>query len=104
MAPHQGKYIRPLLSITREQTEKLCKEVDIIIPLAAIVGFPACAADPQLAKEINFNQIFNISKLFAIYTLRPIKSSSFQRWFWEIDIHIINQVAVYHIYIFLVKN
>jgi len=34
--------------------EKLCNEVDVIIPLAAIVGFPACAADPKLAKEINF--------------------------------------------------
>ena len=45
-----------------ELLEKLCKEVDIIIPLAAIVGFPACASDPQLAKEINFNQIFNIVK------------------------------------------
>lgn len=40
--------------------EKLCNEVDVIIPLAAIVGFPACAADPQLAKEINFKQIINI--------------------------------------------
>lgn len=42
--------------------EKLCNEVDVIIPLAAIVGFPACAADPQLAKEINFKQIVNIVK------------------------------------------
>lgn len=42
--------------------EKLCKEVDAIIPLAAIVGFPACAADPQLAKEINFKQIVNIAR------------------------------------------
>jgi nucleoside-diphosphate-sugar epimerase len=40
--------------------EKLCNEVDVIIPLAAIVGFPACAADPKLAKEINFDQIVNI--------------------------------------------
>lgn len=40
--------------------EKLCKDADVIIPLAAIVGFPACAADPQLAKEINFKQILNI--------------------------------------------
>jgi nucleoside-diphosphate-sugar epimerase len=45
-----------------ELLEKLCKEVDIIIPLAAIVGFPACAADPKLAKEINFQQIVNIVK------------------------------------------
>lgn len=42
--------------------EKLCNEADIIIPLAAIVGFPACAQDPQLAKEINFQQIVNIVK------------------------------------------
>jgi len=40
--------------------EELCIEADVIIPLAAIVGFPACAADPQLANEINFKQIFNI--------------------------------------------
>jgi nucleoside-diphosphate-sugar epimerase len=42
--------------------EKLCNEVDVIIPLAAIVGFPACDAEPELAKEINFKQIFNIVK------------------------------------------
>lgn len=42
--------------------EKLCNEVDVIIPLAAIVGFPACDADPKLAKEINFQQIVNIVK------------------------------------------
>ena len=42
--------------------EKLCKEADAIIPLAAIVGFPACAADPKLAREINFQQIVNIVK------------------------------------------
>ena len=42
--------------------EELCKKADVIIPLAAIVGFPACAADPALAKEINFDQIFNIVK------------------------------------------
>jgi nucleoside-diphosphate-sugar epimerase len=42
--------------------EKLCNEVDVIIPLAAIVGFPACDAEPQLAKEINFQQIVNIVK------------------------------------------
>ena len=48
----------------RNQTllEKLCNEADVIIPLAAIVGFPACASDPKLAKEINFDQIVNIVK------------------------------------------
>jgi len=44
------------------ELEKLCKEADVIIPLAAIVGFPACAQDPKLAKEINFDQIVNIVK------------------------------------------
>jgi nucleoside-diphosphate-sugar epimerase len=42
--------------------ERLCNEVDVIIPLAAIVGFPACASEPELAKEINFSQIVNIVK------------------------------------------
>ena len=42
--------------------EKLCSEVDVIIPLAAIVGFPACASEPELAREINFQQIVNIVK------------------------------------------
>jgi len=42
--------------------ERLCNEVDVIIPLAAIVGFPACDAEPELANEINFKQIFNIVK------------------------------------------
>jgi nucleoside-diphosphate-sugar epimerase len=40
--------------------KKLVNECDTIIPLAAIVGFPACDADPKLAYEINFEQIRNI--------------------------------------------
>jgi nucleoside-diphosphate-sugar epimerase len=44
------------------ELEILCKNADVIIPLAAIVGFPACASDPQLANEINFQQISNIVK------------------------------------------
>jgi nucleoside-diphosphate-sugar epimerase len=42
--------------------EKLCNQVDVIIPLAAIVGFPACDAEPKLAKELNLIQIQNIIK------------------------------------------
>lgn len=42
--------------------ERLCLDSDVIIPLAAIVGFPACASEPELAREINFTQIFNIVK------------------------------------------
>jgi nucleoside-diphosphate-sugar epimerase len=42
--------------------KKLCEDADVIIPLAAIVGFPACASEPELAREINFKQIVNIVK------------------------------------------
>jgi nucleoside-diphosphate-sugar epimerase len=44
------------------ELERLCNEADVIIPLAAIVGFPACATEPQLANDVNFKQIFNIVK------------------------------------------
>jgi nucleoside-diphosphate-sugar epimerase len=40
--------------------KSLVDECDVIIPLAAIVGFPACDANPKLAEEINFGQIKNI--------------------------------------------
>jgi nucleoside-diphosphate-sugar epimerase len=40
--------------------KELVDECDMIIPLAAIVGFPACDADPKLAYEVNFEQIKNI--------------------------------------------
>ena len=33
---------------------KYTKDADIIIPLAALVGFPLCDQDPRGAKEINF--------------------------------------------------
>lgn len=35
-------------------------DYDCIIPLAAIVGMPACDANKQLATEINYSQIANI--------------------------------------------
>ena len=38
------------------------KDADVIIPLAAIVGFPACDRDKQLAKAVNYYQIKNIVK------------------------------------------
>ena len=43
----------------RDQTslKKLINKADIIIPLAAIVGAPACDKDPKLAKQVNYEQI-----------------------------------------------
>lgn len=40
-------------------TKELSKH-DVIIPLAAIVGFPACASQPDLAWDTNYSQIVNV--------------------------------------------
>ena len=40
----------------------LVESHDIIIPLAAIVGMPACKASPQAAIDINYLQVKNITK------------------------------------------
>lgn len=37
----------------KEQLRSACRDQDIIIHLAAIVGYPACKKDPKLAKEVN---------------------------------------------------
>ena len=42
---------------------KLVSEHDVIIPLAAIVGMPACKANPELAVDVNFKHIDNIVKV-----------------------------------------
>jgi len=42
--------------------KSLVESHDIIIPLAAIVGMPACEANPELTVEVNYNQVKNIVK------------------------------------------
>jgi len=42
------------------ELDKYIQKSDIIIPLAAIVGFPACERDKKLATEVNFLHIQNI--------------------------------------------
>lgn len=42
--------------------KELVEEVDIIIPLAAIVGMPACKSYPQVAIDVNYKHIVNVLK------------------------------------------
>lgn len=45
---------------SKQQLQELVGEHDIIIPLAAIVGMPACKQNPDLAIAVNYEQIKNI--------------------------------------------
>jgi len=46
-----------------ETIKSLLKDADVIIPLAAIVGFPACNRDPLSATTINFEAVKMINDL-----------------------------------------
>jgi nucleoside-diphosphate-sugar epimerase len=49
--------------VTIESTLKpLVESHDVIIPLAAIVGMPACKAQPELTIKVNYEQVKNITK------------------------------------------
>ena len=43
--------------------QKVMKDVDIIVPLAAIVGAPACDRDPWMTRGVNFDAIKLINQL-----------------------------------------
>jgi nucleoside-diphosphate-sugar epimerase len=47
----------------KELLQKLVLEHNVIIPLAAIVGMPACKANPQLATDVNYKQIEHIVEI-----------------------------------------
>jgi nucleoside-diphosphate-sugar epimerase len=41
----------------------LVKDADVIIPLAALVGAPACARDPWLSRSVGMDAVFMVEKL-----------------------------------------
>jgi len=47
----------------RELLKELVLEHDVIIPLAAIVGFPACERDKELATQINYEHVKFVCEL-----------------------------------------
>ena len=47
----------------KELLKKYVEEADVIIPLAAIVGFPACDRDKELATAINYEHVRYICEL-----------------------------------------
>jgi nucleoside-diphosphate-sugar epimerase len=46
-----------------ELMRRLIKDADVLIPLAAIVGAPACDRDPWLARAVNFEAIQMLARL-----------------------------------------
>ncbi len=57
-----------------EEVKSAVKDQDIIIHLAAIVGFPACRRNPRLAEEVNVEGTKNIIAASSIS--QPIIFSS----------------------------
>jgi len=49
----------------KQQLKKLVSEHDVIIPLAAIVGMPACKANPELTVAVNFHQVETILEVLT---------------------------------------
>jgi nucleoside-diphosphate-sugar epimerase len=43
------------------------KNSDVVIPLAALVGFPACEREPELATQLNYEHVRNICRIGRIY-------------------------------------
>jgi len=59
--------------------QKLVKQADVIIPLAAIVGAPACDRDPWMTREVNFDaiQILNNARTPQQLVIYPTTNSGY---------------------------
>lgn len=49
----------------KQLLQELVNSHDVMIPLAAIVGMPACKANPQLTVDVNYHQILNILEVLT---------------------------------------
>lgn len=56
---------------------KLVDKNDFVIPLAAIVGFPACEKDKSLATRVNLDQICNICTIHNKKVIYPNTNSGY---------------------------
>ncbi len=61
----------------KELLQTLLDKVDIVFPLAAIVGFPACDRDPRSAQEINFEHVDFIARTFKGRVIYPNSNSGY---------------------------
>lgn len=60
---HNKNFDFILGDVRDENTLKpLVESHDVIIPLAAIVGMPACKANPELTVQVNYKQVKNITE------------------------------------------
>jgi len=60
---HNKNFNFVLGDVTNELTLKpLVESHNIIIPLAAIVGMPACKANPEMTVKVNYEQVKNITE------------------------------------------
>lgn len=46
-----------------EHMRRLVKDADVLIPLAAVVGAPACDGDPRLAESVNLEAVRMLNRL-----------------------------------------
>jgi len=63
----------------KNELQKMVSNHDIIIPLAAVVGAPACKKDERYAEELNYQQIKNISDVVSKnqQVLFPVTNSGY---------------------------
>lgn len=43
--------------------QRAVKDADVIVPLAAMVGAPVCAKDPERAKAVNFDAVVELARM-----------------------------------------